>query len=67
MNKPGLKTTLTKVQRQRASLARVRAKTEDLEDYLAALKARARDTGERIPLAKVHGRAPARGKLSAAR
>jgi len=32
-----------------------------------ALEARARDTGERIPLAKVHGRAPARSKLSAAR
>ena len=66
MNKPGLKTTLTQIQRQRASLARVRAKTEDLEDYLAALEARARDTGERIPLAKVHGRAASR-KLSAAR
>ena len=66
MNKPGLKTTLTQIQRQRASLARVRAKTEDLEDYLAALEARARDTGECIPLAKVHGRA-ASHKLSAAR
>lgn len=67
MNKPGLKTTLTQIQRQRASLARVRAKTEDLEDYLAALEARARDTGERIPLAKVHARASTRGKLNAAR
>ena len=65
MNKPGLKTTLTQIQRQRATLAKVRAKTEDLEDYLAVLEARARDTGERIPMATVHRRSAAR-KLSAA-
>ena len=65
MNKPGLKTTLMQIQRQRATLAKVRAKTEDLEDYLAVLEARARDTGERIPMAAVHRRSAAR-KLSAA-
>ncbi len=65
MNKPGLKTTLTQIQRQRATLAKVRAKTEDLEVYLTVLEARARDTGERIPMASVHRRATAARKLSA--
>lgn len=56
MNKPGLRTTLTQIRRQRATLAKVRAEAEDLEDYLAVLEARARDTGERIPMAVVHRR-----------
>jgi hypothetical protein len=56
MNKAGLKTTLTHIRRHRATLARVRAEAEDLEDYLTVLESRARDTGERIPLAAVHRR-----------
>ena len=56
MIKPGLKTTLTHIRRQRAVLAKVRAEAEDLEDYLAVLEARARDTGERIAMAAVHRR-----------
>jgi hypothetical protein len=56
MTKPGLKTTLTQIRRQRSVLAKVRAETDDLEDYLAVLEARARDTGERIPMASVHRR-----------
>ena len=56
MNKPGLKETLSQIQRQRGALAKVRAEAEDLEDYLAVLEARARDTGERIPMAAVHRR-----------
>ncbi len=56
MNKTGLKKTLAQIQRQRGALAKVRAETEDLEDYLAVLEARARDTGERIPMATVHRR-----------
>jgi hypothetical protein len=56
MNKPSLKVALTQIRRQRAALAKVRTETEDLDDYLAALEARARDTGERIPLATVHRR-----------
>jgi hypothetical protein len=63
MNKPALKHTLTQIQRQRVTLAKVRAETEDLEDYLAALEARARDTGERIPMATVHRRIAAPRKL----
>ncbi|GEM_PF-2151114 len=66
MNKLGQKTTLAQIQPQRATLARVRAKTEDLEDYLAVLEARARDTGERIAMATVHHRVAARRKLSTA-
>ena len=56
MNKPGLKKTLAQIQRQRGALAKVRAEADDLEDYLAILEARARDTGERIPMAAVHRR-----------
>jgi hypothetical protein len=56
MNKSGLKTTLTHIRRQRATLAQVRAETEDLEDYLLVLESRARDTGARIPMAVVHRR-----------
>lgn len=56
MIKPGLKNTLTHIRRQRAVLAKVRAEAEDLEDYLAVLEARARDNGERIPMAAVHRR-----------
>ena len=63
MNKPALKHTLSQIQRQRVTLAKVRAETEDLEDYLAALEARARDTGERIPMATVHHRIAAPRKL----
>lgn len=59
MNKPGLKETLFQIKRQRGALAKVRAEAEDLEDYLAVLEARARDTGERIPLATVHRRVTA--------
>jgi hypothetical protein len=56
MNKPALKVTLASIREQRAALAKVRAEAEDLDDYLAALEARAKDTGERIPMAVVHGR-----------
>ena len=56
MNKPALKTTLASILQQRATLAKVRAETEDLDDYLAAVEARARDTGERIPMAVFHRR-----------
>ena len=56
MNKPALKTTLASILQQRATLAKVRAETEDLDDYLAAIEARARDSGERIPMAVVHDR-----------
>lgn len=56
MNKPTLKSTLAQIQRQRATLAKVRTETEDLEDYLVAVEARAHDTGERIPMAEVHRR-----------
>jgi hypothetical protein len=56
MNKPVLKTTLAQIRNQRAALAKVRAEAEDLEDYLTVLEARARDTGERIPMATVHRR-----------
>jgi hypothetical protein len=65
MNKPVLKTTLAQIRSQRAALAKVRAEAEDLEDYLAVLEARARDTGERIPLAAVHRRITLRRKPSA--
>ena len=61
MNKPSLKSTLTQIRRQRVSLAKVRTEADDLEDYLTVLEARARDTGERIPMAAVHRRiAPTR-------
>ena len=63
MNKPALKHTLTQIQRQRVTLAKVRAETEDLEDYLAALEARARDTGDRSPMATVQRRIAAPRKL----
>ncbi len=56
MNKPNLKTTLASIRDQRATLAKVRAEAEDLDDYLAAIEARARDSGERIPMAVVHDR-----------
>lgn len=62
MNEPGLKTTLAQIGRQRAALARVRAEAEDLDDYLAVIEARARDTGERIPMTVVHRRIPAARK-----
>ena len=65
MNKPALKNTLTQIQRQRATLAKMRSEAEDLEDYLTVLEARARDTGERIPMAKVHGRVATSRKLAA--
>ena len=58
MNRPTLKTTLASILQQRATLAKVRAEAEDLDDYLAAIEARARDTGERIPMAVVHRRRP---------
>ncbi len=54
MTKNGLQATLAKIERQRAALAKVRAEAEDLDDYLAVLEARARDTGQRIPMAAVH-------------
>jgi hypothetical protein len=68
MNKPVLKTTLAQIRSQRAALAKVRAEAEDLEDYLVVLEARARDTGERIPMAAVHrrigtGRKPVAGAI----
>ena len=66
MNKPGLKTTLTQVARQRATLAKMRIEAEDLEDYLAVLEARARDTGERIPMATMHRRVASSRKLTVA-
>jgi hypothetical protein len=66
MIKPALKTTLASIRQQRAALAKVRAEAEDLDDYLVAIEARARDTGERIPMAAVHRRRPAR-KISRAR
>jgi hypothetical protein len=56
MIKPALKATIASIRRQRAALAKVRAEAEDLDDYLAAVEARARDTGERIPMTVVHGR-----------
>ena len=56
MDKPAIKTTLAGILQQRATLAKVRAETEDLDDYLAAIEARARDTGERISMAVVHRR-----------
>lgn len=56
MIKPALKTTLASIRQQRAALAKVRAEAEDLDDYLAAIEARARDTGERIPMAVAHRR-----------
>lgn len=59
MNKPRLNSTLTQIRRQRAALAKVRAETEEIEDYLAVLEARARDTGEYIPMADVHRRVAA--------
>jgi hypothetical protein len=64
MNKPGLKTTLAQIGRQRAALAKVRAEAEDLDDYLAVIEARARDTGERIPMTAVHRRIAAARKPS---
>lgn len=64
MNKPTLKATLASILEQRATLAKVRAETEDLDDYLAAIEARARDTGERIPMAVVHGRRSATRKAA---
>lgn len=69
MNKPGLKETLSQIQRQRGALAKVRAEAEDLEDYLSVLEARARDTGERIPMATVHRRVavPRRATLRTAK
>jgi hypothetical protein len=65
MNKPGLKNTLAQIRRQRATLAKVRTEAEDLEDYLAVIEARARDTGQRIPMAVVHRRVAAGRKPSA--
>lgn len=65
MNKPGLKNTLTQIQRQRVTLAKMRSEAEDLEDYLTVLEARARDTGERVPMATVHGRVSGSRKLGA--
>jgi len=69
MNKPALRTTLATIREQRAALAKVRAETEDLDDYLSALEARARDSGERIPMATVHRRtrSPRHGALRAGR
>ena len=64
MNRPTLKTTLASILQQRATLAKVRAEAEDLDDYLAAIEARARDTGERIPMAVVHRRQPVGRKAS---
>jgi len=58
MNKPNLKTTPATRHHQRTTLAKVRIKPEDRDDYLAATEARARDTGVRIPMAVVHGRSP---------
>ena len=66
MNKPVLKATLAQIQNQRAALAKMRAEAEDLEDYLVVLEARARDTGERTPMATVHRRITLRRKPSAA-
>ena len=63
MIKPALKTTLASIRQQRAALAKVRAEAEDLDDYLAAIEARARDTGERIPMTVVHGRSRTTRKL----
>lgn len=65
MNKPTLKATLAQIADQRATLAKVRAEAEDLDDYLAAIEARARDTGERIPMATVHRKTTARRKVTA--
>jgi hypothetical protein len=65
MTKPGLKTTLTQIRRQRAALAKVRAEAEELEDYLAVIEARARDNGKRIPMAAVHRRIAAARKPGA--
>ncbi len=64
MNKPGPKKIIAQIQRQRGALAKVRAEADDLEDYLAVLEARARDTGERIPMATVH-RAIAKSRRTA--
>jgi hypothetical protein len=64
MTKPGLKTTLAQIRRQRAALAKVRTEAANLEDYLAVIEARARDTGERMPVAAVHRRIVA-GRKSA--
>ena len=66
MNKPGLKSTLTQIQRQRATLAKMRVEAEDLADYFAVLEARARDKGECIAMAAVHGRAASGRKLGLA-
>jgi hypothetical protein len=68
MIKPGLRNTLAHIRRQRAVLAKVRAEAEDLDDYLAVLEARARDTGERVAMATVHrrissGRKPGAGAV----
>jgi hypothetical protein len=65
MNKTTLKTTLASIHQQRATLAKVRAEAKDLDDYLAAVEARARDTGERIPLEAVHRRRSAPRKTAA--
>jgi hypothetical protein len=65
MNKPTLKATLASIAEQRATLAKVRAEAEDLDDYLAAVEARARDTGERIPMATVHQKTTPRRKAAA--
>jgi len=60
-----LKATLAKIADQRATLAKVRAEAEDLDDYRAAVEARARDTGERIPMATVHRKTTSRRKAAA--
>jgi predicted nucleic acid-binding Zn-ribbon protein len=65
VNKPNLKATLARIAEQRAALAKVRAEAEDLDDYLAAIEARARDTGERIPMATVHLKTAHRRKVAA--
>lgn len=65
MNQPGLKNMLTQIQRQRATLAKMRSEAESLGDSLTVLEARARDTGERIPMAAVHGRITGGHKFSA--
>jgi hypothetical protein len=62
VNRPPLKTTLAIILKQRVALAEIRAEAEDLDDYLAAIEARARDAGERIPVAVVHRRKSATRK-----
>ena len=65
MNKPTLKATIARIADQRATLAKVRAEAEDLDDYLAAIEARARDPGECIPMATVHRKTTGRRKVTA--